>query len=152
MPKCKKSKDLIKIGVSPAQLKDLIGICHAAVGFAEERGLGDLEDMAETWKESFEILVATHKKEGSMPKDEKELFKPEDKLPHYATVCEKAEPQSESEIMCHYYTGEEPHHCPGPMGDECHYVIKNGKMVMAHKRCHQRDQNGEKKTPKVMIR
>lgn len=65
---------------------------------------------------------------------------------------EKAEPQDESEIMCHYYTGEEPHHCPGPMGDECHYVIKNGIMVMAHKCCHQRDQNGEKKTPKVMIR
>ncbi len=65
---------------------------------------------------------------------------------------QKAEPQDESEIICHYYTGEEPHHCPGPMGDECHYVIKNGKMVMAHKRCHKRDQDGEKKTPKVMIR
>ncbi len=65
---------------------------------------------------------------------------------------EKEEPQDESEIKGYYYTGEEPHHCPGPMGDESHYVIKNGKMVMAHKRCHQRDQNGEKKTPKVMIR
>ncbi len=65
---------------------------------------------------------------------------------------EKAEPQSESEIMCYYYTGEEPHHCPGPMGDERSYVIKNSKMVMAHRRCHKRDQDGEKKSAKVMIR
>lgn len=53
----------------------------------------------------------------------------------------KAEPQDESEIICYYYTGEESHHCPGPMGDERHYVIKNGKMVMAHKRCHAKSQD-----------
>ena len=53
-------------------------------------------------------------------------------------------------VACYYAYSDEK--CPGPMGDECHYVIKNGKMVMAHKRCHQRDQNGEKKTPTVMIR
>ncbi len=64
---------------------------------------------------------------------------------------EKAEPQTEADIICHYYTGHQGP-CPGAMGDECHYVIKNGKMVMAHKRCHTRDQDGEKKTPKVMIR
>ncbi len=29
-----------------------------------------------------------------MPKGKKELFKPEDKLPHYATACEKAEPKN----------------------------------------------------------
>lgn len=69
-----------------------------------------------------------------------------------AAEKEKAEPQDESEIICHYYTGEEPHDCPGPMGDECHYVIKNGRMVMAHKRCHKRDQGGVKKTPNVIIR
>ncbi len=60
--------------------------------------------------------------------------------------------ENTTEIICYYYTGEEPHSCPGPMGNESHYVIKNGKMVMAHKRCHTRDQDGEKKTPKVMIR
>lgn len=53
-------------------------------------------------------------------------------------------------MECYYFASDEK--CPGPMGDESHYVIKNGKMVMAHKRCHQRDQNGEKKTSKVMIR
>ncbi len=65
MPKCKKSKELIKIGVSPAQLGDLIRICNAAMGFAEERGLGDLEDMAESWKKGFKIVLKTHKKEGA---------------------------------------------------------------------------------------
>ena len=65
---------------------------------------------------------------------------------------EKAEPQDGSEIICYYYTGQEPHSCPGPMGDECHYVIKNGNLVMAHKSCHKRDQDGEKKTPNVIIR
>lgn len=53
-------------------------------------------------------------------------------------------------VECYYFASDEK--CPGPMGDECHYVIKNGKMVMAHKRCHKRDQDGEKKTPNVMIR
>lgn len=72
MPKCKKSKELIKIGVSPAQLGDLIRICNAAMGFAEERGLGDLEDMAETWKKSFEIVLKTHKKEGKNAQRRKE--------------------------------------------------------------------------------
>ena len=46
----------------------------------------------------------------------------------------------ESEIICYYYTGEEPHSCLGPMGDERHYVIKNGEMVLAHKRCHDKSQ------------
>ena len=89
-----------------------------------------------------------------MPKDKNGLFKPEDKLPHYPQASEKeekAEPQTEADIICHYYTGHLGA-CPGSMGNESHYVIKNGEMVMAHKRCHQRDQNGEKKSPKVMIR
>ena len=47
---------------------------------------------------------------------------------------------NESEIICYYYTGEEPHSCLGPMGDERHYVIKDGKMVLAHKRCHDKSQ------------
>lgn len=72
--------------------------------------------------------------------------------PEHGAEEEKAKPQDESEIICYYYTGEEPHHCPGPMGDERHYVIKNGNMVMAHRRCHKRDQDGEKKTPNVIIR
>lgn len=57
MPKTKISKKLIKVGFTPTQLKELIRICNAAMGFAEERGLGDLEDMAETWKESFKIVL-----------------------------------------------------------------------------------------------
>lgn len=67
------------------------------------------------------------------------------------TEEEKAEPQTESDIICHYYTGELGD-CPGAMRDERHYVIKNGTMVMAHKQCHQRDQGGKKKTPNVIIR
>jgi len=63
---------------------------------------------------------------------------------------EKAEPQDESDIICYYCTQEND--CPGPMGDERHYVIKNGNLVMAHQRCHKRDQDGEKKTPNVIIR
>lgn len=62
----------------------------------------------------------------------------------------KAEPQDESEIICYYFT--RANSCPGPMGDERHYMIKNGNMVMAHKQCHKRDQDGEKKTPNVIIR
>ena len=50
----------------------------------------------------------------------------------------KAEPQDESEIICYYFTREND--CPGAMGDERHYVIKNGKMVMAHKQCHAKSQ------------
>jgi len=65
---------------------------------------------------------------------------------------EKAEPKDESEIICHYYTGEEPHNCPGPMGDERHYVIKEGELVLAHKRCHKLASEGIKKTPNVIIR
>lgn len=65
---------------------------------------------------------------------------------------EKAEPKDESETICYYYTGEEPHSCPGPMGEERHYVIKAGKLVMAHKRCHKRAMEGTKKTPNVLIR
>ena len=60
--------------------------------------------------------------------------------------------ENKSETICYYYTGQEPHTCPGPMGDESLYVIKNGKLVMAHSQCHKRDQDGEKKTPNVIIR
>ena len=70
----------------------------------------------------------------------------EEKIKDLATAADysakenemKAEPQDESEIMCYYYTGEND--CPGPMGGERHYVIKNGEMVMAHKRCYERSQ------------
>lgn len=65
---------------------------------------------------------------------------------------EKAEPQDESEIMCCYWEPIPGCPCPGAMGDERHYVIKNGNLVMGHKRCHKRDQDGEKKTPNVIIR
>ncbi len=68
----------------------------------------------------------------------------------YSAEEEKAEPQDESVINCYYFAADEK--CPGAMGDERHYVIKNGNVVMAHKRCHKRDQDGEKKTPNVMIR
>lgn len=64
---------------------------------------------------------------------------------------EKAELQDESDIICHYYTGHLGP-CPGAMGDERSYVIKNGKLVMAHKRCQQKNQEGERKTPTVIIR
>lgn len=37
-------------------------------------------------------------------------------------------PEDESKVKCHY--------CHDPMGSERHYVIKNGDMVLAHKRCH----------------
>jgi len=67
------------------------------------------------------------------------------------TEEEKAEPKDESETICYYYTGEEPHICPGPMGDERSYVIKEGKLVMAHKRCQAKSTEG-KKTPSVIIR
>lgn len=60
--------------------------------------------------------------------------------------------ENTSETICYYYTGQEPHSCPGPMGDEAYYVIKGGKMVMAHKRCHKRAMEGTKVTPNVMIR
>jgi len=53
----------------------------------------------------------------------------------------------ESEIICYYYTGEEPHDCPGPMGDERHYVIKGGELVLAHRRCQKRASEGVKKVP-----
>jgi len=71
--------------------------------------------------------------------------------PEHGFEAVKAEPQDESDIICHYYTGHLGP-CPGAMGDERHYVIKNDNMVMAHKRCHKRDQDGEKKTPNVLIR
>lgn len=62
MPKAKINKELIKVGFTPTQLKDLTRICNAAIGFAEERGLGDLEDLAKTWKKSFKIVLDEHKK------------------------------------------------------------------------------------------
>ena len=61
---------------------------------------------------------------------------------------EKAEPCEAQD--CYYFASDSK--CPGPMGDECHYVIKNGRMVMAHKSCHKRDQGGVKKTPNMIIR
>ena len=57
-----------------------------------------------------------------------------------------------SDTICYYYTGQEPHDCPGPMRDEVHYVIKGGKMVMAHSRCHKHAMEGVKVTPNVQIR
>lgn len=58
----------------------------------------------------------------------------------------------ESETICYYYTSEEPHNCPGPMGDERHYVIKESNLVMAHKRCYKRAMEGTKVTPNVIMR
>ena len=63
MAKSKISKGLIQIGFRPEELNDLSRICNAAIGFAEERGLGDLEDMAELWKKNFKTVLVTHKKE-----------------------------------------------------------------------------------------
>lgn len=63
---------------------------------------------------------------------------------------EKAEPQDPAVRNCYYFASDPK--CPGPMGDECSYVIKNGTMVMAHRSCQKRSQNAEKKTPNVMIR
>ena len=92
-----------------------------------------------------------------MPNNKKELITAAD----YSNVEAKGEmavpSESESEIMCHYFTGadyppEEPHHCRGPMGDERHYIIKAGKMVMAHKRCHTLATEGIKGTPNISIR
>lgn len=62
MRKMKISKGLIKIGVRPEELDDLVRICRAAIGFAEERGIGDLEDKAETWKRNFKLILDTHTK------------------------------------------------------------------------------------------
>lgn len=64
MPKTKISKGLIKIGFIKKELEDLTRICNAAIGFAEERGLGDLEDMAELWKKNFKTILEVNKKEG----------------------------------------------------------------------------------------
>jgi hypothetical protein len=61
MPKTKISAGLIKVGFMKEELKDLTRICNAAIGFAEERGLGDL---AELWKKNFKTILKTHKKEG----------------------------------------------------------------------------------------
>jgi len=55
------SKGLIKIGFRPEEFEDLARIFDAAVGFAEERGIGDLEDKAKTWKRNFETVLKTHK-------------------------------------------------------------------------------------------
>ena len=64
MPKCKISKDLIKIGFRKEELNDFDRIFRAAIGFAEERGLGDLEDLAELWRKNFKTILRVHKKEG----------------------------------------------------------------------------------------
>jgi hypothetical protein len=63
MPKTKISEGLIKVGFMEEELKDLTRICNAAIGFAEERGLGDLEDKTELWKKNFKTILKTHKKE-----------------------------------------------------------------------------------------
>lgn len=57
------SKGLIKIGFRKEELKDLTRICNAAIGFSEERGLGNLEDLAELWKKNIKTILKTHKKE-----------------------------------------------------------------------------------------
>lgn len=62
-PKSKISKGLIKIGFMESELKDLDRICRAALGFSEERGLGDLEDLANLWRRNFKTILRTHKKE-----------------------------------------------------------------------------------------
>jgi len=64
MPKSKISKGLIKIGFKIQELKDMDRICNAAIGFSEERGLGDLEDLATLWRKNFKTVLRTHKKEG----------------------------------------------------------------------------------------
>lgn len=96
-----------------------------------------------------------------MPKDKDygiTMKEAEDRTKDLATAAdptmegEKAEPQDETQIMCYYWEPIPGCPCPGAMGDERHYVIKNGEMVMAHKQCHKRDQDGEKKTPNVIIR
>lgn len=56
MSKSEISKGLIKIGFRREELDDLSRICNAAIGFAEERGLGDLEDKAELWKKNFKTI------------------------------------------------------------------------------------------------
>lgn len=56
MNKNKINKGLIKIGFRPEELDDLGRICDAAVGFSEERGLGDLEDKAKIWKKNFKLM------------------------------------------------------------------------------------------------
>lgn len=61
MNKSEISKGLIKIGFRPEELDDLSRICRAAMGFAEERGLGDLEDMAKTWEKNFKIIKDKNK-------------------------------------------------------------------------------------------
>lgn len=55
------SKGLIKIGFRPEELDDLVRICQAAAGFAEERGVGELEDKAETWMKNFKLFKRTKK-------------------------------------------------------------------------------------------
>jgi len=62
MPKSKISEGLIKVGFRPEELKDLDRICNAAIGFAEERGLADLEDKAELWKKNFKTILNNFKK------------------------------------------------------------------------------------------
>ena len=56
MGKIKISKGLIKIGFRPEEFDDLIRICNAAIGFAEERGLDELEDKADLWKRNFKTI------------------------------------------------------------------------------------------------
>lgn len=61
MGKDKISKGLIRIGFRREEFKDLIRICRMAARFAEEQGLGDLEDKAETWKRNFETMLSVNK-------------------------------------------------------------------------------------------
>ncbi len=64
MPKTKISAGLIKIGFMESELKDFDRIFRAALGFSEERGLGDLEYLANLWRKNFKTILKTHKKEG----------------------------------------------------------------------------------------
>ena len=56
------SKDLIKVGFRPEELDGLVRICEAAAGFAEERGVRELEKIAETWRDNFKSIIKTSKK------------------------------------------------------------------------------------------
>jgi len=49
----------------------------------------------------------------------------------------------EQESTCHY--------CSEPMGNEYHYVIKDGAVVMAHKSCHAESQTS-KNSPGIIIK
>ena len=49
----------------------------------------------------------------------------------------------DQEPICYY--------CSEPMGDEYHYVIKDGTVVMAHKSCQAKSKVG-KSSPGIIIK